>query len=115
MAKQITRSELQARMRENVNLVLVEALPEKYYRDWHLPGAKHMPHDQVKQLAPTLLPDIEADVVVYCASQACQNSHVAANQLIQLGYSKIAVYSGGKKDWSEAGLAVERAESATMA
>lgn len=51
------------------NLVLVEALPEKYFRDWHLPGAKHLPHDQVKALAPALLPDDQAEIVTYCAKK----------------------------------------------
>lgn len=84
--------------------MLVEALPEKYFRDWHLPGAKHLPHDQVKALAPALLPDDQAEIVTYCASETCQNSHNAANILSQLGYSNVAVYGGGKKAWQESGL-----------
>jgi len=31
------------------------------------PGAINLPPDQVTQLAPTLLPDKTADIVVYCA------------------------------------------------
>ncbi|MGH8751564.1 MAG: rhodanese-like domain-containing protein [Burkholderiales bacterium] len=115
MTKQITRSELQARIHANPRLVLVEALPEKYYREGHLPGAKHMPHDQVKQLAPALLADKTAEIVTYCASATCQNSHIAANLLTQLGYANVAVYGGGKKDWGEAGLPLERADSALSA
>ena len=88
--------------------VLAEALPEKYFRDWHLPGARHLPHDQVRALAPAALPDRNAAIVVYCASKACQNSHVAARLLQQMGYSDVAVYAGGKEDWSAAGLPVAR-------
>jgi rhodanese-related sulfurtransferase len=107
MTKQVTRSELQARIAANPDLVLLEALPQKYYDDWHLPGARHMPHDQVSSLAPTLAPDKRAEVIVYCASETCRNSHIAADQLIRLGYTNVAVYAGGKKDWTEAGLPVE--------
>jgi len=28
-----------------------------------------------------------------------------------MGYQNVAVYAGGKQDWSEAGLAVERGEA----
>jgi rhodanese-related sulfurtransferase len=103
--KLIDRSNLQQRLGK---ATLVEALPEKYWRDWHLPGAKHLPHDQVRQLAPDVLPDLDAEIVVYCASSTCQNSHIAAQLLEQLGYANVAVYAGGKQDWDEAGLPVEQ-------
>ena len=102
MSKTVTREELQARSAANPNLVLLEALPEKYYLDWHLPGAKHFPHDRARELAASVAPDKSAEIVVYCASRTCQNSHIAANVLRQIGYSNVAVYAGGKEDWKEA-------------
>jgi len=101
MNKTVTRNELQARLAANPQLVLLEALPEKYYNDWHLPGAKHFPHDQARALAPVVVPDKSAEIVVYCASQTCRNSHIAATVLQQNGYSNVAVYVGGKEDWKE--------------
>jgi|SRR6185503_17623856 len=109
--KLIDRNTLSRKLQTSAPLTLVEALPEKYWRDWHLPGAKHLPHDQVKQLAPTVLPDQNAEIVVYCASATCQNSHIAARVLDQMGYRNVAVYAGGKQDWQEAGLPVERGET----
>lgn len=111
MLKQIDREELRAKLARTEKPVLVEALPEKYYRDWHLPGARHLPHDQVDALAAKVLPDKAAEVVVYCASRNCQNSHIAAGLLARLGYENVAVYPGGKQDWSEAGFPVERGEA----
>jgi rhodanese-related sulfurtransferase len=102
MTKTITRNELQARLGANPALVLLEALPEKYFNDWHLPGARHFPHDQARALAPVVAPDKAAEIVVYCASRTCQNSHIAANVLAQIGYGNVAVYAGGKEDWKEA-------------
>jgi rhodanese-related sulfurtransferase len=103
--KMIDRNALQQKLN---GVTLVEALPEKYWRDWHLPGAKHLPHDQVPQLAPSVLPDKNAEIVVYCASATCQNSSIAARMLEQHGYTNVAVYAGGKQDWQDAGLPVER-------
>lgn len=106
--KLIDRSTLQQRLGK---ATLVEALPEKYWRDWHLPGAKHLPHDRVKELAAGVLPDRNAEIVVYCASSTCQNSHIAARVLAQMGYANVAVYPGGKQDWQEAGLPVAQGEA----
>jgi rhodanese-related sulfurtransferase len=114
MPKQITRQQLEERLASGRMPVLVEALPEKYYRDWHLPGARHMPHDQVRTLAESELPDRGAEIVVYCASPTCQNSHIAARHLEQMGYANVSIYAGGKQDWSEAGLPVERSAPATI-
>jgi len=109
--KLIDRDTLQRKLQSPSAPILVEALPEKYWRDWHLPGARHLPHDQVKQLAPAVLPDRNAEIVVYCASATCQNSHIAARILEQQGYTNVAVYAEGKQDWQQAGLPVERGET----
>jgi rhodanese-related sulfurtransferase len=111
MLKQVDREELRRKIAGITPPVLVEALPEKYWRDWHLPGARHLPHDEVDTLATKVLPDKAAEIVVYCASRGCQNSHVAAQRLAQLGYGNVAVYPGGKQDWMAAGFPVDRGEA----
>ena len=107
MIQVITRQELQARLATAQPPTVLEALPEKYYRQGHLPGALHLPHDQVDLLAPGMLFDKSAQIVVYCASAQCRNSHIAAHRLSMLGYTNVSVYAGGKKDWEEAGLPLE--------
>ena len=110
MLKEIDREELRRKLAAKPVPVLVEALPEKYWRDWRLPGARNLPHDQVDTLAPKVLPDKAAEIVVYCASRSCRNSHVAAQRLEQLGYENVAVYPGGKEDWMDARFPVDRGE-----
>ncbi|HEX2649457.1 MAG TPA: rhodanese-like domain-containing protein [Burkholderiales bacterium] len=105
MIKNLTRSQLQERLAANPTLVLLEALPEKYFNEWHLPNARHFPHDQARSLAASVVPDKSAEIVVYCASRTCQNSHIAAKTLASLGYANVAVYPGGKEDWREPALA----------
>ena len=105
--KTITRSDLARRLADGAPLVLLEALPEGYFREGHLPTARNMPHDRVRQLAPTLLPRKDVAIVVYCASSTCHNSAVAAQALAGLGYQDVSVFPGGKQEWKEAGLALE--------
>lgn len=107
MSRTITREELRSRLALTDRPILLEALPEKYYAAQHLPGALHLPHDQVDALAPSMLPQKLASIVVYCANRQCQNSHIAAHRLSVLGYTDVSVYAGGKQDWEEAGLPFE--------
>jgi rhodanese-related sulfurtransferase len=107
MSPSISREELRIRLSSSHPPVLVEALPERYYADRHLPGARHLPHDQVDALAAAVLPDKSAQIVVYCANRQCQNSHIAAHRLAALGYRDVSVYADGKQDWEAAGLPFE--------
>ena len=107
MVDTIRRDELKGLLDAGEGIVLVEALPEKFYRDGHLPGALNLPHDDVDARAPTLLPDKSAPIVVYCASAPCRNSGLAAERLTALGYADVRDYHEGKQDWIEAGLPTE--------
>jgi rhodanese-related sulfurtransferase len=104
---EISRHELQGKLTSRAPIVLLEALPAAYYERGHLPGARHLPHDQVHSLAATVAPEKDAEIVVYCASATCQNSHLAAGALSKLGYANVRVFRGGKQEWEEAGLALE--------
>ena len=68
MVKTISRNELKEKIDRHDGFMLVETLPRISYEHAHLPGAINMPPDQLKQLAANLLPDKDADIVVYCAS-----------------------------------------------
>lgn len=103
----ISRTEIQNKLAQREKVILLEALPAKYYEDGHLPGAINLPHDQVDQLAPAMLPDKSAEIVTYCASLPCPNSEIAAKRLIELGYTNVKEYREGKQDWFEAGLPLE--------
>ena len=104
----ITRNELKSALDSGAPVTLLEALPEKYYRHSHLPGAQLFPHDQARELAQRLLTEKAAPIVVYCASATCFNSHQAAQTLTDLGYTDVRVYVEGKADWQAAGFELER-------
>ena len=62
----ISREELKEKLEGAKGLILVDTMAEMYYRHSHLPGAINLPADQVGELAPDLLPDKDAEIVVYC-------------------------------------------------
>ena len=59
--------ELKEKIDRKDKFLLVETLPAQYYNHDHLPGAVNLPPDQIAQLAPKVLPDKTAEIVVYCA------------------------------------------------
>ncbi len=68
MTATIGREELKAKIDRGDDVVLVETLDPQYYEVAHLPGALNLPPDRIGELAPEILPDKDADIVVYCMS-----------------------------------------------
>jgi len=115
MSKVITLQELRAKLDGGEELVLVEALGPQYYEAAHLPGAINVPHTEVEALAPALLPDRDAQIIVYCSDATCPNSGIASARLTVLGYTDVRVYEAGKAEWREAGLPLEAGPAAVRA
>jgi len=68
MIATISRGELKEKIDRRDQFLMIETLPETAYHHAHLPGAINLPPDKVTALAPTLLPDKNAELIVYCAS-----------------------------------------------
>jgi rhodanese-related sulfurtransferase len=64
----ISRDELYRRITRGEPLVLVETLAPEKFEHAHLPGAVNLPPERLQDLAPSLLPDRHAEIVVYCAT-----------------------------------------------
>ncbi|MDQ3716939.1 MAG: rhodanese-like domain-containing protein [Actinomycetota bacterium] len=112
--RRITRDELKERLATDEPTTVVEALGPMYFEDAHIPGALNLPHDHVDELAPKLLADKDAVVVVYCSNAECQNSAVASKRLARLGYTNVFEYEEGKQDWIDAGLPTESGQASRV-
>jgi rhodanese-related sulfurtransferase len=64
MVANISREELQSKLDRGDNFFLVETLSEEQYRHTHLPGAVNLPPDSIRESAPDLLPEKDAEIVV---------------------------------------------------
>jgi rhodanese-related sulfurtransferase len=104
---EITREELWQRIESGDELVLVDALAPMSFAHSHLPGAINLPPEWVDERGPQRIPDLDTEVVVYCATSTCDSSVIVGNRLVELGYRNVSHYAGGKRDWIEAGLRVE--------
>ena len=64
-AHEISRDELRARLRDP-SLTILDVLPQSSYVDAHIPRAINIPLEQIPDRARELLPDLTADIAVYC-------------------------------------------------
>jgi rhodanese-related sulfurtransferase len=92
----IDRRELHDRLHE---LTVVDTQHPNAFRRRHLPNAVNITADRAPALAPVLLPDLEAEIVVYCGSWLCRTADRVARELRRLGYIDVRIYRGGCADW----------------
>ena len=64
----ISTRELKAKLDRKDSIKVVETLAPERYREAHLPGALNIPPEKIKELAPQLLPNKDAEIVTYCAN-----------------------------------------------
>jgi rhodanese-related sulfurtransferase len=57
--------------------------------------AVNLPLDRIGKLAPEILPDKDADIVVYCMNSLWPASEEAARELAVMGYTNVRDYAEG--------------------
>lgn len=70
-----------------------------------IPGASHLSRAHFESRIEDVIPDKEADVVVYCASGT--RSAFSAKMMKELGYTNVRSMSGGFTRWKDLGFDVE--------
>ena len=68
MESTISTEELKTKLARKDAIKVVETLAPERYREAHIPGALNIPPEQIKELAPQLLPDKDAEIVTYCTN-----------------------------------------------
>jgi rhodanese-related sulfurtransferase len=69
MDRTISTKELKSKL-DKKQVTVVETLAPDRFREAHIPRALNIAPEKIKELAPQLLPNKNAEIVTYCA-----NSH----------------------------------------
>ena len=87
--------------------VIVDARPAEQYKISHIPGACSLPVYQMDEYLFPFLDTVPPDnpVVTYCSSLTCEDSHLLARELSEMGYSDVRIFAGGMAAWREKGYA----------
>ena len=78
------------------NYIILDVRSQEEYDTGHIPGAILIPHTQVQAQAQLVLTDKDQLILVYCRSG--RRSKLAAETLVELGYTNIKEF-GGILDW----------------
>jgi rhodanese-related sulfurtransferase len=68
MERTISTKDLKAKLDRKDSVKVIETLAPERYREAHLPGALNIPPDKIKELAPQLLTNKDAEIVTYCSN-----------------------------------------------
>jgi rhodanese-related sulfurtransferase len=68
MEHTISTEDLKTKLDRKSSVKVVETLAPKRYGEAHIPGALNIPPEQIKDLAPKLLPNKDVEIVTYCAN-----------------------------------------------
>ena len=68
MEHTISTKDLKGKLDRNESIRVVETLAPERYREAHIPGALNIPPDKIKELAPQVLPNKNAEIVTYCTN-----------------------------------------------
>ena len=92
----ITAAEAKQKMAANPQAVVLDVRTADEYREKHIPQAVLLPLAEVKEKASAVLPDKNAEILVYCRSG--NRSRQAGVLLAEMGYASVYDF-GGIQDW----------------
>lgn len=92
-------------------VLVVEALGADFYRSGHLPTAVNVPLSSSDEIVRRTVMAGDLPIVVYGAGIGGEAMELA-RRVEQLCDRLVWVYAGGKEDWVEAGLPLERSDAA---
>lgn len=84
---------------------LIDVREDSEWDRGHLPGAVHVGRGVLERDIERMIPDTDADIVLYCGGG--YRSALAADALQQMGYTQVKSMDGGFRGWKEAGLPID--------
>ena len=92
----ITAEQAKQMMDTESGYIILDVRTQEEYDEAHIPGAIVIPNTEIEARAESELPDKDQMILVYCRSG--RRSKLAAEILVELGYSNIYEF-GGIIDW----------------
>ena len=92
----ITAEEAKQIMDTEEGYIILDVRTQEEYDEDHIPGAIVISHDEIVEKAEEVLTDKDQLILIYCRSG--RRSKLAAEALVELGYTNIMEF-GGIIDW----------------
>ena len=85
--------------------LFVDVRERDEWGEGHIPGAIHLPRNNLESRSETAIPDRGRPLIVYCGSGP--RSALATRSLMELGYTNVRNLAGGFVDWKRNGFPVQ--------
>ena len=92
----ITAEKAKEIMDSEEGYIILDVRTQEEYNQGHIPGAIVISHEEITEKAEEVLTDKDQLILVYCRSG--RRSKIAAEALVELGYTNIKEF-GGIIDW----------------
>ena len=92
----ITAEEAKQIMDSEEGYIILDVRTQEEYNQGHIPGAIVISHEEIAEKAKEVLTEKDQLILVYCRSG--RRSKIAAEALVELGYTNIKEF-GGIIDW----------------
>ena len=78
------------------------------YQAGHIPGAVSLPLGEFEQRIDAFKSRYEPGypLVAYCSGRSCQDSHLLAQRLFEVGYENVSVFIDGYPGWTAEGYPI---------
>ena len=96
----------EARARQAAGAHLVDVREDNEWNAAHAAGAEHIGKGVIERDIERLIPDKDAEIVLYCGGG--YRSALAADALGRMGYTNVHSMIGGWRAWEAAGAPIER-------
>lgn len=103
--KECTIAEAKAKLDRQEPVHLIDVREDHEFLKDHAKGARHLGKGIIERDIETVIPDKQADIILYCGGGF--RSALAADALQQMGYTSVSSMEGGIKAWRDAGYPME--------
>ncbi len=88
--------------------LFVDVRSQGIYDAGHIPGAVSLPLGDLESRLEAILDDVprQRPIITYCSGRLCQDSHTAAQLLMERGFENVLVFIDGFPGWIENGYPV---------
>ena len=89
--------------------LFVDARSQNDYDNGHIPGAISLPVGQFEAGIESFLNryPLEQPIVIYCSGRNCEDSHLLAQALSDVGFTNVRIFIDGFPAWEAGGYPIE--------
>lgn len=104
--KECTVMDVQNKLNRGEEFYLIDTREDLEWQAGHLPKALHIGKGVLERDIETKVPNKNAEIILYCGGGF--RSALAAEALLDMGYTHVISMDGGIREWTEKGFEIQK-------